>query len=292
MKKPDFRKLLFVALSAVSLFLVVVSFLTLFSDVRQSQYYSHIVLIPFVSAWLIYRDRKEIFPTRSNPSWKGLPLMAVATALFIFGSSEPLSLNDKASAFGSAALIFWWGSYLLAFGEASVRKALFPFAFLLFMVPVPDLLMQKTVALLTSGSTEATGFFFRSLRVPFFQEGPVFRLPGFDIEVARECSGIRSSLALLVTCVLAGHLFLGRFWKQVVFVLSVFPVAIFKNGVRIVTLYLLSYFVDMRIIEGGFLHRSGGFIFFGLGLATLGVILWLLKRSDGRAAGPPRKKNS
>lgn len=280
MKKPGLGKLTFIILSGLSLFMAAVSFITLFSDARQSQYYSHIVLIPFVSAWLIYGNRKEIFPARSRPSWKGLPFMAAATALLIFGGSRMLSLNDKASAGVSAAIIFWWGSYLLTFGEASVRKALFPFGFLLFMVPIPDFLMEKTVAILTTGSTEATGFFFRSLRVPFLQEGTVFRLPGFDIEVARECSGIRSSLALLVTCVLAGHLFLGRFWKQVVFLLAVFPVAIFKNGVRIVTLYLLSYFVDMRIIEGGFLHRSGGFIFFGLGLAALWLILWFLKGSD------------
>ena len=95
-------------------------------------------------------------------------------------------------------------------------------------------------------------------------------------------SGIRSSLALLITSVLAGQVFLVGRWRKMLLALAVFPVTIFKNAVRIVTLYLLSYFIDMRIIQGGFLHRSGGFIFFGLGLVMLGYVLWLL-----RAPGSP-----
>jgi exosortase/archaeosortase family protein len=98
--------------------------------------------------------------------------------------------------------------------------------------------------------------------------------------VAQECSGIRSSLALLVTTVLAGQLVLKKPGSRVLMALAVLPVAVFKNAVRIVTLYLMSYFIDMRIIKGGFLHRSGGFIFFGLGLAVLASVLWLLKNGE------------
>jgi exosortase len=137
--------------------------------------------------------------------------------------------------------------------------------------------MERVVSALVAGSMGVTHLFFKAFGVPFVQEGPIFRLPVFDLEVAQQCSGIRSSLALLVTSVLAGQLFLTGRWRKIVLALAVFPVTIIKNGVRIVTLYLLSYFVDMRIIEGGFLHKSGGFVFFGLGLVILGYVLWLLR---------------
>ncbi|MBE3135930.1 MAG: archaeosortase/exosortase family protein, partial [Thermoplasmata archaeon] len=82
--------------------------------------------------------------------------------------------------------------------------------------------------------------------------------------------GIRSSVALLITAVIADHLFLKKFNKQILLALAVFPVAVFKNGVRIITLYLLSYFVDMKIIEGGFLHKSGDSFSLGWGWSSWG----------------------
>jgi exosortase len=142
---------------------------------------------------------------------------------------------------------------------------------------LPIAWMEHIVSALVAGSTGVTHLLFKALGVPFVQEGSIFYLPAFGIEVAEECSGIRSSLALVITSALAAQIFLTRPWKKIVLVLAVFPATIFKNGVRIITLYLLSYFVDMRIIEGGFLHKSGGFIFFGLGLVVLGYILWLLR---------------
>ena len=166
------------------------------------------------------------------------------------------------------------------FGKGTDRRAFFPFAFLLLAVPVPMAVLEKVIAALVAGSTSMTRVFFQAFGVPFFQERAVFYLPGFSIEVARECSGIRSSLALLVTTILAGHIFLRRFRGQALLAVAVFPVAILKNAVRILTLYLLSYFVDIGIIQGGFLHRFGGFIFFGMGMAVLGLFLWFLREQE------------
>jgi exosortase len=173
----------------------------------------------------------------------------------------------------------------MLYGRNASRRALFPLAFLLFAVPIPALVMEKIIAVLVVGSAYMTRLLFVAFRVPFVQDGPVFHLPGFAIEVAQECSGIRSSLALLITTVLAGHIFLRKFGNKALLALAVFPVAVFKNAIRIATLYLLSHFVDMRIIGGGFLHRSGGFIFFGLGLFVLSSILWLLKQGEKRNFG-------
>jgi len=140
--------------------------------------------------------------------------------------------------------------------------------------------MEKVISILVMASMAVTRLLFEAIGVPLVQEGAVFHLPDLSIEVAQQCSGIRSSLSLLVTTVLAAHLFLKKFKSQAVLVLAVFPVAVFKNGVRIVTLYLLSYFIDMGIIEGGFLHKSGGFIFFGLGLVLLGAGLLALRNLE------------
>jgi exosortase len=112
------------------------------------------------------------------------------------------------------------------------------------------------------------------------RDGVVFHMPGLSIEVAPQCSGIRSSLALAITCVLAGHMFLKRGWNKALLVLAVIPITMLKNGIRIVTLTLLALYVDRGFLESS-LHRDGGILFFVLALCLMAPILFLLRRSEG-----------
>jgi exosortase/archaeosortase family protein len=108
-----------------------------------------------------------------------------------------------------------------------------------------------------------------------------------SIEVAKECSGIRSSLGLFITSILGCHLFLRTRWKKFILLLSVFPITVLKNGIRIVTLSSLAIYVDEKFITQSFLHRSGGFIFYIPALFLLGLILWWLRKSEV----PPGKED-
>jgi len=288
MKNKDW---LFALITAVA---AAMAFPALFELLRlkgRSEEYSHIVLIPVVCAALIFRRRRELFAGQASAHPWGLAATAGGLGIWASGSFAARGLDVRASLVTLGAVLLWIGAYLLLYGRTAGRRAIFPLAFLLFAVPIPPPVMDKVIAVLVAGSTFMTRLLFLAFGVPFVQDGPTFRLPGFSIEVSQECSGIRSSLALLITTVLAGHLFLKRSSNRLLLALAVFPVALFKNAVRIAALYLLSYFVDERIIAGGFLHRSGGFIFFGLGLAVLGSVLWLLTQGELRDRGhltPPK----
>jgi exosortase len=147
------------------------------------------------------------------------------------------------------------------------------------MVPFPSLLMDQLIYALQIGPTEAVNALFAVTGVSYLREGFVYHLPGLSVEVAKECSGIRSSLALFITALLAGHLFLDTWWKKVILVVCIFPIAIFKNGIRIVSLTLLGAYVDPRILQGS-LHRDGGIPFFIVGLFLLAPILFFLRKSE------------
>lgn len=243
-------------------------------------YYSHIVLIPVVSALLLFWERKKIFG-RTDPLFPaGLLAVAAGLALYLWGRGRPAGPDDAASIAAFAGLVFWAGAFLFAFGPAAFRKASFPIAFLLFAVPLPSAVMEKIISALVTASIAVTNLLFKAIGIPFVREGSIFRLPGFSLEVAKECSGIRSSLSLLVVGVLAGHVFLRRSWKKIVLAVLVFPIAVFKNGLRIVSLYLLAYYIDMRFIEGDFHHKFAGSVFFAVGFLMLASVLWLLRRSE------------
>jgi exosortase/archaeosortase family protein len=97
--------------------------------------------------------------------------------------------------------------------------------------------------------------------------------------VAKECSGIRSTQALLITCLLAGHLFLRANWRRAALLVAAVPVLIIKNGVRIATLTLLAVRVDPSFLTGR-LHHQGGFVFFALAMLILLPLLWLLQKTE------------
>jgi len=139
----------------------------------------------------------------------------------------------------------------------------------------------KVITFLQIGSTEVTYVFFKLTGIPLLRDGFIFHLPGISIEVAEQCSGIRSSIALLITSIMAGQLFLRSVSGKIVLALSIIPITIFKNGLRILTLSLLGVYVDERILSSE-LHKKGGIPFFFFSLIFLGSILWLLRRSEKR----------
>lgn len=249
------------------------------------QLYSHLVLIPLVSAYFLWTKRGAILE-RSRTSWK------LGSAIFLLGAvlrllspqvGHGLAQADKLAVGALSLVLCSWGAFLLCFGGRAWRAASFPLIFLIFMVPLPSPVLGALVAFLQRGSTEAANALFQLSGVPFLREGFVFRLPGTVIEVAPQCSGIRSGLALLITSVLAGQLFLNTWWARASLALAAFPIAMFKNGLRIVSLSLLGVYVDPRVLDSE-LHRSGGIPFFAVALAMMAPVLLLLHLAERRRA--------
>ena len=116
--------------------------------------------------------------------------------------------------------------------------------------------------------------------MPIARDGFVFHLSKLDIEVAPQCSGIRSSLSLVITGVLAAYLFLRTGWARTILMVTIVPIAILKNGVRIATLSTLAIYWDEKILASD-LHTKGGFVFFILALLMVGAVILLLRKMEG-----------
>jgi exosortase len=270
------------------LFAAAVAALLLYGPVRdylywtyKSAYYTHVVLIPLVSAYLVFTRRKEIF---GEVGYAFVPGGAVAgLGLILLGAAAALasgwSKNDSCALVACATVLVVIGAFILIFGLRAFRAARFEMLFLAFMVPLPTVVEYWIIRVLQLGSAEFVAFLFQFTGMPVLRDGVVFHLPGISIEVAPQCSGIRSSLALVITCVLAGHMFLKTTWKKILLVLVVLPITMLKNGIRIVTLSVLAVYVDRGFLESS-LHRDGGIVFFVLALLLMAPILFVLRRSE------------
>jgi len=282
------RTALFLAFVAVAGVMFYGPFRDLMKAALRSDYYSHIVLIPLVSAYLLFIRRKEIFADIEYAFVPGAAVAGVGVLLYGLARMVPLGLdkNDFSALVTLAALFFVVGAFILLFGLSAFRSARFALLFLLFMVPVPTALMDGIVRILQLGSTEFVALLFSITPVPVLREGIVFHLPNISISVAPQCSGIRSSLALVITSVLAGHMFLKRGWSKALLILAVIPITMLKNGIRIVTLSLLAVYVDTRILTNSALHTDGGILFFILALCLMAPILFVLRKGERTKEGP------
>lgn len=251
---------------------------------RTDETYSHMPLIPLVSAYLLYSARERIAEAARSAFLPGLFVIGLGALLFFAGPSllgsavhkDHLALNTL------LGLILWLGGFIALFGWRSFHYASFPLLFLIFMVPIPIFLLDGIVHLLQRASTEIANGLFLLLGVPFVRNDFVFELPGLTVMVAEQCSGIRSSISLLITGILAAHLGLTSAWRRGVLILAVLPITVFKNALRVITLTLLGAYVDPRIMSSS-LHRAGGIPFFMLALVIFGGVFWLLRRSEVKA---------
>jgi len=246
----------------------------------QDETASHILLIPFISAWLLY------FHPKGEVSKSGFAIRPAA-AFLIFAALVGFlptvclscSLRDQLSLHTLSLVLLLVAGFVLILGSAKATASSFALAFLLFTVPIPDLILNRIIYWLQAGSAAIAEVLFELSGAPVIRDGFVFRLPKMSIEVAAECSGIRSSLALLVLGLLLAHFSFRPLWKKVVFVFAGLCMMLIKNGIRIAALTLLANYVDPDFLYGN-LHHRGGVVFFLIGLALLWPVYWYLRKGE------------
>jgi exosortase len=251
----------------------------------RNQNASHILLIPFISIALIYYNRAAIFRDVRYAPLAGCAVALLGLAVYVsslmWGTS--LQTGDRLAWTTASIVTVWLGGFLLVFGAAAFRKALFPLLFLFFCAPIPGPILNGTIAILQRGSAEVSYILLKLTGMPVYRLTVFeFLLPDLPINIAPECSGIRSGISLLILTLLAGHLMLRSMWRWVVLMVVALPVLFFKNGLRIATLSFLGVYVDERILTSS-LHQEGGIPFFGLGLLLMYPVLSILVKSEKKS---------
>jgi exosortase C (VPDSG-CTERM-specific) len=268
-----------------------------------SEMQSHVLLIPFISWYLLRVAKKsregeggqllssvnpgarQASTTSSGGSltaagWTGL--LGLASLLgWWWGRRHGMSASDALSLPILALLLLLFAAALATLRWQRLRPNLFPIAFLIFMIPLPAFLSNGLSVMLQYASAEASNVTLRLTGMPVLRDGLSFHLPGLRIFVAEECSGIRSTLVLFITSLLGSYLFLRRGWSRAIFVFAVLPLGVFRNALRITTIAWLTVNVDSRVIDSP-LHHRGGPVFFVISLVPLFLLLWWLRRRERR----------
>lgn len=276
MALPSTRAILFISFCVCIFIFFWSSLVSLFHLALQNDYCTHILIVPFISMFLVCLDRHRIFRSLESSYIWGTLFLVVGAGLYI-------ESHDSLSVIILSFVASVMAGFFFCFGGTAFKSSAFPLCFLLLMVPLPAVALDRVIYFLQAGSVAIANQLFGLLSVPVARDHFTLQLPGFTVEVAKECSSIRSSMALLITGLLAAHLFLQRPWTRFVLVALTIPLAVFKNAVRIVTLCMLAMHVDPAFMAGD-LHRDGGIVFYGVALAIFCGALQLLRFAEKRAS--------
>jgi exosortase C (VPDSG-CTERM-specific) len=251
-----------------------------------AELYSHTLLIPFISVYLIWMKRDETVPeSKPNRALAILPL-AIGTMVLLgyrvaLGRGWTFETPDYLALMVCAFLCFLLVGAFVFLGASYLKSITFPVVFLFFSIPFPVAVRHAIEVFFEHGSAETAYWMLKLSGMPVYRVGTYFKLPGFELNVAPACSGIHSSLILLITSLLAGYLFLRTPSRRWVLVLFVIPLALLRNGFRVFTLGQIGVRFDPFILDS-WLHHHGGIIFFLLSLIPFFLLLKYLLKSEVR----------
>jgi exosortase D (VPLPA-CTERM-specific) len=252
--------------------------------------FTHGWLVPAFSLYVLWQDRKRLKSIEPTPSWAGLPLVMAGLVMLVLGVLGVEIFTARVS-----MLVLLAGLVVVFRGWEFFRAVFFPLAFLILMIPLPNLIQQKfTFPLQLLASKLATGM-LETVGVPVLREGNLISLAKKQLEVAQACSGIRSLYSLVTLAIVYGYLMEKRNWVRVVLAFAAVPIAVLANSFRIFGTGLIVQYGDPDKAEG-FYHEFEGWVVFVVSLILLFMLHSLMNliwknTSGGKATAPANSED-
>ncbi len=238
--------------------------------------FSHGFFVPLFAAFIVWQERPRLVALTPRPSWGGLLLLAGGLGVLVIGQLGAELFLSRLS-----MLIVLAGLIVLFLGWNFFRAVLFPWAFLLLMIPIPAIIFNQLTFPLQLLTSKVVSTVLPWMGVPVLREGNVIILPAMALEVAEACSGIRSLISLVTLAVIYGYLMERDVAVRVVLALSSVPIAVAANSLRIVGTGLMVQYWDPQRAEG-FFHKFSGWLIFVVSLLMLYLLHQVIRifRSD------------
>ncbi len=244
--------------------------------------YSHGLVVPFLCAFIIWRQKEELVSVPLKPTWWGALMVIFSPVLLLVGSLGAELFLARMAFWGTCV-----GLVLYFAGLPVLRKLAFPIGLFLLAIPIPALIFNELVFPLQLVASRFATFCLERVDImPVLREGNLLVLPGYTLEVVEACSGIRSLMSLIALAVAYGYFLEKRVWMRWLLVFFVFPLAIFSNGIRVFVTAILTHYWGLAAAEG-FLHSFSGWAIFVVSMVLLFAIhaglVFVIERMKGKA---------
>lgn len=270
--------LIWAALSVLAVLLVYSSVLVeLGRDWLRDSNYSHGLLIPFISGFLIWSKRKELAGLPTAPSNWGIPGLVVAALLLVLGSAAAEVFTQRIS-----FLLMVGSAVIFLAGWKWARVLAFPVALMLLAIPLPYVIYYSLTGPMQALAAKMAIVGLKGVGLPAVAEGNIIHLPQATLEVAEACSGIRSLYAFLAVGAIMAYSLPMPLPGKVALFLSTIPLSVLGNAVRVWGSGMAAHLAGIEATTGT-AHEMFGLFVFAISLIVLVLIrkgVGLIWRSD------------
>lgn len=264
--RSDWLSLLVLALAYLAVFLP--SYWNLSHTVWASDEQGHGPIILAVSFWLLYQQRAALWSAPVRPSFLlGLPLLLLGAACYAFGRSQSILLLEI-----SSQIILLAAMVLLLLGTKALKTVWFPLFFMIFMVPLPEVLVTALTTPLKSAVSAVASNILYATGYPVGRAGVVLTVGPYQLLVADACAGLNSMFTLealgMLYMKLMNYTSVGR---NITLALLLVPISFVANVVRVMILVLVTYHMGDEAGQG-FIHGFAGMVLFMVALMLMLVV--------------------
>ncbi|MFH1778858.1 MAG: exosortase/archaeosortase family protein [Candidatus Omnitrophota bacterium] len=226
-------------------------------------YYSHGFLVPLVFLFLIWTKREDLKKSKIAPLNVGLFLLIPALLLHLIAYRWGINFVS-----GFSFIIALFGLLLYLFGREVTRHLAFALCFLVFMVPLPQVMIIHISFKMKIFAAQVATSVINLMGIQAVRDGSKVILPNTALTIGDPCSGLRSLISLTALGALYAYLAkLSRFRRIVLFLVSI-PLALLANIIRIVLLLIVAFVYGSKVATGKF-HDISGILLFVIALTGL-----------------------
>lgn len=236
-------------------------------------YYSHGILIPFMSAFVIWFNWKRVAKTQVQPSVWGLALLIPAVLLQFVAHRGAIP-----SVSGLTLPIALTGASLLLFGRRLTAEFIFPILFLYFMCVPPTQYLAKVSFKIQMLSTTWATLGLKLIGLDAHQSGTQIQLPNIQVLVGAPCSGFRMLIALVAFTAFFAYMKVGPMLGRLSLVAMVIPLSFIANSVRVLMIALVGEYMGEDAMHA--FHDYSGYIVLVIAFAILIQLAKVVKCRD------------
>lgn len=242
---------------------------SLFHGVWGEDGQAHGPMILAIALWLIYRAMPELVAAgqagidrlslrKSTATLvSGWIVLLIGLLLYIVGRSQSIDFFEIGSLIWVLA-----GSVLLLFGAKALRLIWFPLFFMLFMIPLPGLLVAAVTMPMKIAVSICAEWVLYGLGYPIARSGVILQVGQYQLLVADACAGLHTLLTLEALGLLYLNLFRHEsLLRNMSLAILIIPIAFFSNVIRVMVLSLITYYFGDAAGQG-YLHVFSGMVLF------------------------------
>lgn len=244
---------------------------------RYSYIYSYGFLVPLISLYIIWVERRNLKSIQPSPNYlTGFPVLLAGMLLLIIGT-----LQGGTSIRGLSLVVTIIGIILLLMGKRAMLLLWFPITYLLFMVPFWDNFTERLHTPFQNFSAMIGAGLLRLTGIPVYREAVYIVLPNITLEVAKVCSGVNQLIAVVAIALVLSYLTLKSWRRGLLLICSGIVITVLANGLRIALIGILSHYGISKVLHGPY-HVLQAMSISILSFVALFIGAWILSRGNNR----------